>query len=112
MSPHEKLVAYRLATEVADAVHTAVSRWEPFDLWTTGVQLLRAADSIAANIAEGSGRAGIADRRRMFTIARGSLYETENFLARAAARGLAVPALPTDELARTLNGLIRSPTRA
>jgi four helix bundle protein len=78
-------------------------------MWTTGVQLLRAADSIAANIAEGSGRSGAADRRRMFTIARGSLYETEHFLQRARVRGLEIPDLRTDDLARTLNGLIRSP---
>ena len=109
MSPYEKLVAYQLACEVADAAHAAIARWDRFDRWTTGVQLLRAADSVAANIAEGSGRTGAADRRRMFTIARGSFYETEHFLSRARARGLDVPDLPTADLARTLNGLIRRP---
>ena len=109
MSPYEKLVAYQLACQIADGVHQAVPRWESFDMWTTGIQLLRAADSVAANIAEGSGRTGAADRRRMFTIARGSLYETEHFLKRAKIRGLDIPDLPTDELARTLNGLIRRP---
>jgi four helix bundle protein len=105
----EKLVAYRLAAELGDNVYRAVVAWRSFDRWTTGTQLVRAADSVAANIAEAAGRSSPADRRRLFVIARGSLYETEHWLARARVRGLAVPALPTDELARTLNGLIRRP---
>jgi four helix bundle protein len=74
------------------------------------MQLVRAADSIGANIAEATGRWHPADKRRLFIIARGSLYETEHWLLRAEKRGLARPRSERlDDLARALNGLIKRP---
>ena len=110
-NPFESLVAYRLAAELGDAVHQAVTQWSSFDLWTTGTQPVRAADSIGANIAEAAGREREADRRRLFVIARGSFFESEHFLARARERGLELPPLQTAELGKVLNGLIKKPTR-
>jgi four helix bundle protein len=107
----ENLVAYRLAGELGDAIRPFVVEWPTFDRWTTGKQLVEAADSIGANIAEGAGRLTEADRRHFFVIARGSLLETEHWLKRAKSRGLVVPDLATDELARVLNGLIRTAGR-
>ncbi|MDX6584201.1 MAG: hypothetical protein QOI10_3385 [Solirubrobacterales bacterium] len=81
-------------------------------MWSTGMQLVRAADSIAANIAEAFGRDSTADTRRLLFIARGSLFETEHWLAVSAARGLLeVSGLESklSEVARTLNGLIARP---
>jgi four helix bundle protein len=105
------LRVYALAAEVADVLHRAVVSWPSFERWTLGVQLVRAADSIGANIAEASGRWHEADKRRLFVIARGSLYETQHWLARAEARGLTTerqePKL--DEVGRMLSGLIRRP---
>jgi four helix bundle protein len=106
------LTAYRLAAVLADDVHEDVIRWPAFARWTVGVQLVRSADSVGANIAEASGRWHEADKRRLLVVARGSLYETEHRLLRAQTRGLGVA--KTDErlgeLARTLNGLIKQPT--
>jgi four helix bundle protein len=95
---------------LADDVYVAVKRWPSFDRWTVGVQLVRAADSVGANIAEASGRWSRGDGRRLFLIARGSPYETEHWMLRARNRGLvdADVAAGINELARTLNGLIRS----
>jgi len=75
------------------------------------MQLVRAADSIAANIAEASGRWHEADKRRLFIIARSSLYETEHWVERAKARGLPIniERERLGDLARMLTGLIRRP---
>jgi four helix bundle protein len=112
-SRYRDLDAHRLAFELARDLHRAVSRWDRFDRWAIGLQLVRAAGSIGANIAEGSGKWHKADERRMLFIARGSLYETEHWMALASDAGL----LPREEsnrlvpLARTLNGLIKAQRR-
>jgi len=104
------LAAYRLAAELADGLHKQVATWPTFDRWTVGMQLVRAADSVGANIAEAGGRWHLADKRRLLVIARGSLYELEHWLLRARARGLSCSTSPVlAELGRTLNGLIRRP---
>jgi four helix bundle protein len=109
-SAYRDLVAYRLAVALADDVERQVRQWESFQRWSVGLQLVRALDSVGANIAESSGRWTKPDKRRLLLIARGSLYEAEHWLARAEARGL----IPEDarapqvaELARTLNGLVK-----
>jgi four helix bundle protein len=52
------------------------------------MQLVRAADSIGANIAEGTGRKTYQDNRRFVFIARGSVNETKHWLRRAFRREL------------------------
>jgi four helix bundle protein len=111
-SKFHDLVAYRLAAAIADELWGLVANWTPFDRWSIGMQLVRAADSVGANIAEATGRWHEPDKRRLLYVARGSLYETEHWLARAEARHL----FPTEELAerlselgRTLNGLLKRP---
>jgi four helix bundle protein len=105
------LVVYRRAVELADDLHRLVARWPPFDRWTIGVQLVRAAHSIGANLAEASGRWGYGDQRRFLYVARGSQVELEHWLERAEAQRLE---LPVDagghaaEIGRMLNGLIRA----
>ena len=86
-----------------------VSEWESFELWTVGVQAVRAADSVGANIAEAHGRGTYADQRRILLIARGSLLELEHWLSTAQDRGLADATghLETaGEIARMLNAMI------
>lgn len=52
----EDLKVYQLAMEIGDEIYFKVDEWESFQKWTTGKQLVEAADSIAANIREGYGR--------------------------------------------------------
>lgn len=84
----ENLRVYRLAEEIADIAWEVVSKWDRFAQDTVGKQLMRTADSIAANIAEGTGRGSFADNRRFARMARGSLFELKHWLRRAYQRNL------------------------
>ena len=107
-SNFKSLVAYQRARELADELHSIVARWPAFDRDSVGLQLIRSADSVAANIAEAGGRWTVADKRHFLIIARGSLYETEHWLDCARARRL----ISDDRdqqlaaIARALNGLV------
>jgi four helix bundle protein len=105
------LVAYRLAVDLADSLHRSVGGWPHSDRYVIGDQLLRAAYSVGANIAEASGRWYVKDRQRI--LARGSLHEAEHWIICAERQGLlpAGSARPIDEIARTLNGLINNVTK-
>jgi len=108
-SDFRQLVAYRLSAAFANEMYERIARWPSFDRWSTGIQLIRAADSIGANIAEGAGRWHRDDQKRFLRIARGSLLETEHWVATAETRGLLEvgTAERLTEVARALNGLIR-----
>jgi four helix bundle protein len=105
------LAAYDRAAALGDELHRLVRGWPVPEQVVLGDQLLRALDSVAANIAESSGRWHTAEKRQLLIIARGSLMEAEHWIARAAARGLLEPAMVEriDPIARPLSGLIRRP---
>ncbi len=110
----EELRVYIRAETIADTVWDIVVTWDKFAKETVGKQLVRAADSIGANIAEGYGRGSFLDNKRFVRIARGSLYEVRHFLRRADKRGLIslahrkqlMPLLK--ELPPTLNAYLKS----
>jgi four helix bundle protein len=110
----EKLQVYQLSEKLADNVWNIVIAWDSFAKDTVGKQIVRAADSIGANISEGSGRGSIQDNRRFVRIARGSLYETIHWLRRCYLRKLLSQAevkklrMLVEELAPKLNAFLRS----
>jgi four helix bundle protein len=107
-SEFRDLVAYKRAEALAGEIYGLVRAWDSFDRWTLGIQVVRAADSVGANIAEACGRWHAADQRRLLIIARGSLYETEHWISQAESRGLRVGAAGERLLgiAKALSGLI------
>jgi four helix bundle protein len=110
--PLEDKRVYQHAEAVADAVWDVCEPWEAFAKQTVGTQLVRAADSIGANVAEAGGRFHPADVCNFFYFARGSLYETRYWLRRAVKRTLIteeqMKALTEDleQLAKDVNGCI------
>ena len=110
----EKLQVYQLSEKLADNIWEIVVTWNSFAKDTVGKQIVRAADSIGANIAEGSGRGSLPDNRRYVRIARGSLYETIHWLRRSYLRKLLSPTevkklrALVEELSPKLNAFLRS----
>ncbi|GMU21180.1 MAG: hypothetical protein AMXMBFR13_12730 [Phycisphaerae bacterium] len=92
----ERLDVYRLAEDLADQVWGLVLPWNTFARDTVGKQLVKSADSIGANIAEGYGRGSQKDNHRFVRISRGSLNETLHWLRRAYRRNL----LNTSQISR------------
>ncbi|MFP4503970.1 MAG: four helix bundle protein [Cyclobacteriaceae bacterium] len=82
----EELKVYRLSEQLCDQIWMIVINWDHLAKNTIGSQLVRSADSIGANITEGSGRGSFADNKRFIRIARGSLFETRHWLRRALQR--------------------------
>jgi four helix bundle protein len=113
-SNFESLRVYQLSEHLADQVWPIVLKWNIFSRDTVGKQLVKAADSIGANIAEGTGRGTFVENRRFVRIARGSLNETQHWLRRAYKRQLLsakeVETIKTiiDELAPKLNAYLKS----
>ena len=113
-SNFENLRVYQLSEELADLIWDLVLKLEHFARDTGGKQLVRAADSIGANISEGAGRGSFQDNRRFVRIARGSLNETRNWLRRAFRRHLLTPEQVAqlrpliDELSPKLNAYLKS----
>ena len=82
------LKVYQLAMEIGDEVYFIVEKWDKFQKWTTGKQLVDASDSIAANISEGYGRYFYKENRQFQYYARGSQTETQTWLQKAYQRNL------------------------
>lgn len=110
----QKLDVYKLAEKLADEIWNIVIKWDALAKDTVGKQIIRWADSIGANIAEGDGRGSYQDHRRFIKIARGSLYETKHWLRRAYTRQLLTTTQVEilkpiiDELSPRLNAYLKS----
>ena len=110
----EKLDVWQLAIEFSDQIYRATREFPSDERFGLTNQLRRAAVSIAANIAEGSGRSSDRDFVRFIEIAYGSLMEVvshlrvaerQEFLKAPTSQALIETA---DRLARMLSGFRKS----
>jgi four helix bundle protein len=84
----EDLEVYRISLEISDKIWNIIIRWDHFPRSNIGGQLVRAIDSVGANISEGYGRGSELDNARFVKIARGSLFETKHWLTISHRRKL------------------------
>jgi four helix bundle protein len=84
----EELQVYQLAMDLGESIWEIVIVWNYFEKDTIGKQLVRAADSVAANLSEGFGRFFYKENKQFCYYSRGSLFETKTWLTKAKNRKL------------------------
>jgi len=111
MMDFEKLAVYQKALDFVDQVYAATEKFPNTELFALTSQFRRAATSIVLNIAEGAGRDTEGDRKKFYTIARGSAFECiaiieickrRNYIDKELAGSLRDNC---EELSRMLHGL-------
>jgi four helix bundle protein len=84
----EELDVFKRFEELADWGWNCTATWDKFAKWTVGIQMVRALDSVVANIVEGDGRYSTGDSLRFFDYAKASALEARRWIIRAGKRGL------------------------
>ena len=84
----EKISAYQMAFALSNDIWKVILDWDYFAKDTVGKQLVRAVDSISANIAEGFGRYSKKDKVRFYRISMGSLEEVTDWVKKSSVRDL------------------------
>ncbi len=79
---------FNMAMVIAKDIYLIVKEWDHFDKNTLGTQIVRAADSVANNIAEGYARPTTADKLNFFIYSESSLQEVRTQLGCAAERNI------------------------
>ena len=105
---------YQKAMDIAEVCWNHVIKWDFFAKDTVGKQLIRAVDSIAANLSEGFGRYHYKEAKNFGYYSRGSIYESSTWLKKAQNRNLicnedyATISNDLKDIAVRLNNYIRS----
>jgi len=79
----DDLDIYQQSLQIGEFIWDIVAGWEYFSKRTVGAQFVKAADSIASNIAEGYGRYFYKDRKQFYYYGRGSLLETKTWATKS-----------------------------
>ncbi len=109
----QNLKVYQQALVLVDRASTLTSGFSRPN-WYVADQLNRASLSVALNIAEGTGRATVADKRRFLVMARGSVHECVALLDVCERRKLLVDPDRAEltqhliSIAKMLAGMVRS----
>lgn len=110
----EEFKVYQLSMEIAEKIWIIVDGWDYFAKDTVGKQLVRAVDSVAANLSEGYGRYHFRENINFSYYSRGSLFETKTWLTKARNRKLLKApdyllfSQQIDDIGIRLNNYIRS----
>ena len=88
INSHRDLMVWKRGMELAAETYRLAKLMPRSEEWRLVNQMLRAAASVPANIAEGHGRGTRKDYANFVAIARGSLAETETYLLLAIDVGL------------------------
>ncbi len=105
------LIVWRKAHEYVLNVYRLTAGFPRQETYGLTSQMRRAAVSIAANIAEGFGKRGRADKARLFNIAEGSLEESRYYLVLAEDLGYGSTG-PLEGALQEISRLLGSYTRA
>jgi four helix bundle protein len=84
----EKIEAYNKALTFSNILWDEVIKFDYFEKNSVGLQLVRAADSVSANIAEGFGRYHKKDKIKFYQYAKGSALECYDWLLKCKHRKL------------------------
>jgi len=109
----EKLEVYQLSEAFSDIIWNVFMDWDVFRKDTIGKQIVRSADSISANIAEGYGRFYYKESKQFFFYSRGSIQETKSWLSKCKRRKIIEPAMAeellheAEKILAKLNGYIK-----
>jgi four helix bundle protein len=97
----EKLEVYKLAETFSDEIWSIVLNWDNFKRDTIGKQIVRSADSISVNVAEGYGRFFYKESKQFYFYSRGSILETKSWLNKCKRRKI-LDEIRCDELLNKL----------
>jgi four helix bundle protein len=110
---YRDLIAWQKAMVLVRSVYVVTASWPVEERFGLTSQVRRAAVSVPANIAEGSGRSGNREFRHGLSVAHGSLCELETQLLIGIDLGLCEPEqgdqvlAQAAEVGRIIRGLIR-----
>lgn len=77
---HKNLDFWQLAVKLVTIIYRVTSKYPKEELFGLTNQTRRASVSISANIAEGSSRKSLVERKRFYEISRSSLVEVDNHI--------------------------------
>ena len=85
---HKKLEVYKECLLFVTEVYSLTSKFPDAEKFGLSLQLKRAAVSVISNLAEGSSRSSVKDRKRFLEISRSSLVEVDTQIEISALLGL------------------------
>lgn len=77
---HKELKVWKLSLDLTVAIYDLTNSFPEYERLGLGYQLRRSAVSVASNIAEGSSRSSVKERKRFYEIACSSLVELDTQL--------------------------------